>query len=374
MKIVLFLPSFAGGGAERVGVNLANYYSSQGWDTTIVALRPEGPNAQRVSDSVKIINLKIRSRYVAILPELLFAINFSKLFTAIKRLNPDIIISVIRGCNILVGLTYYFLRPTGKIIFREASTLDGIIHESSWVKKKMWLLRMRLAYHRAHKVVANSNDTRDDLVKFKIVNPEKIDTIGNPVLPDDIYSLQKSSVYHRWIGNSQYKIVLNVGRLQKVKNQSLLIQSFLEVYKSNQHARLLILGEGKEKDRLIDLAEHLGLRDVVEILPFQQNPYPFYQAADIFVLSSEWEGFGNVIVEAMASGTPVISTDCHGGPKMILEGGQYGCLVPPNNSQALAEAIIHELNHPTDLEQIEKARKRALEFSVSVIAKKYLAD
>ncbi|OOE79267.1 hypothetical protein BZG25_10235 [Salinivibrio sp. ML198] len=357
-KICIVTPSFNGGGAERIAINLANYYVDMGWDISIIAFNAKGPYANLVSEKVKVIDLKSRTRYV-----------FFKLLKTLKEQQPELVVSIIRDTNIFVGLSSHFIKT--KTIYREANTMDAI-RSMPLLKKGLYLFLMRQSYKRASKIIANSNDTKKDLLENKICCTEKIKVIGNPVLIPDFESLIDKKLRHRWLGNCKYKTILNVGRLHKQKNQALLINVFNLIYKRIPCSRLVILGEGEEESNLKSLIKEFGLADVVEIINFQKNPYPYYRAADVFVLTSDWEGFGNVIVEAMASETPVISTDCPGGPKMILNNGEFGTLVEPNKTKKLAEAIMNKLEKPSSIEQIEKAKKRAMQFSLEQVAEKYL--
>jgi len=358
MKICIVTPSFNGGGAERIAVNLANYYAEQGHELIIVAFKASGPFINQVSEKVNVIDLNSRARYV-----------FFKLLSALKSQQPDLVLSVIRDSNILVGITALFFNS--QIIFREANTLAAITVMPA-LKKWVYLFLMSQTYKRAHKVIANSFDTQADLLNNNIVKQSKVTVIGNPVLSTAFEALLLEPVRHKWLGDSDYKTILNVGRLHKQKNQAHLIKTFKDVFAQQQNARLIIVGEGVENANIVSLIAKLDLTAFVDIVLFQRNPYTYYKAADVFVLTSDWEGFGNVIVEAMASETPVISTDCPGGPKMILNNGEFGRLVQPNSVIKLAEAIIQEIQTPTMEEDIEKAKLRAMEFSLPRVAEMYL--
>jgi glycosyltransferase involved in cell wall biosynthesis len=361
MKITIVMPSFSGGGAERIGVNLANYYSYRGHSVTVVVFHSSGPYFGQVSQDIQVIDLGLRARYAVF-----------KLVSELSKNRPDIIISIMRGANILVGLASFFFKSfKPSILFSEQNTFESIL-SLPFIKRKAYIALMRFTYCRAHTIIANSLDTQSDLLTYKIVKPEHTQVIGNPVIPLDIKVLLEEEISHPWLLDPLLKVILNVGRLHKQKNQVLLINAFYEVSKIHRNARLIVLGEGDEQENLSNLIDNLSLGQCVDIIPFQKNPYPFYKLADIFVLSSDWEGFGNVIVEAMASEIPVISTDCHGGPCMILKRGQYGTLVPPGNIDKLARAIVEELKCPTNPLQIAEAKKRAMDFSVSTAAEAYL--
>jgi glycosyltransferase involved in cell wall biosynthesis len=153
----------------------------------------------------------------------------------------------------------------------------------------------------------------------------------------------------------------------------LLIDAFPKVLEAHPDAKLLILGEGSGKQALLDQIDALDLRESVQIVPFQQNPFPYYKACDLFVLTSNWEGFGNILVEALACETPVISTDCPGGPRSILDNGKYGTLVPCGQVDSLTNAIIVELD---DSSRWDKAvlKARGNEYTVQAVSGEYLTQ
>lgn len=177
---------------------------------------------------------------------------------------------------------------------------------------------MRLAYSKADQIIANSEDTKNDLISHGVVPAHMITVIGNPVLPPVYEELAIEPIEHSWLSDGKFDTILTVGRLHRQKNQAMLIRAFANVAVTRDRLRLIILGEGEERENLLALAMRLGVCQKMDIVPFRENPYPFYKNADLFVLTSDWEGFGNVLVEAMACKTPIISTHCAGGPQTTL--------------------------------------------------------
>jgi len=361
LRIFIVTTSFASGGAERVAVNLARQYASEGHEVTIVAFNGDGPYRDQVGETVRIIDLQSsRVRY-----------SFWKLFCIFKREPFDIVLSVIRNSNIIVGLTAYFF-PSVKLVLREANTMNFVAQQKLF-SRSLYLILMRIAYYRAKKVIANSEDTKDDIVNYGVVKASKVVVIGNPVLPYNLVTLKSEPPEHPWLKDPSLQVVLSVGRLHKQKNQQMLIKAFAEVQSSLRNVRLIILGEGEEKESLLNLIETLGVSETVDIVPFCSNPYPFYVNADLFVLTSNWEGFGNVLVEAMACGTLVISTDCPGGPRYILKNGLLGKLVAPNDIKQLSLAMMSFLKKEVVFNKRELV-ERASEFSVSSMASRYFEE
>lgn len=359
MKLCIIAPSFIGGGAERIAVNLANHYTEQGYDVSLLVFKGVGPYADQVSNKVRLIDLKAsRNRYV-----------FFRLWKSLKKEQPTHVLSVMRGSNIILGLLAWISKDY-RLVYREASTLNAIVN-LPMLRRLMFEFLMKLAYSKVNLIIANSEDTKTDLVKSKILDEEKIVVVGNPVLPADYKSKMNQPLTHPWFTDPKIKVVLTVGRLHKLKNQALLVKAFSEVVKSRDEIRLVILGSGEERDNLLQLAEILNISEKMEIIHFQENPYPYYKNADLFVLTSDWEGFGNVLVEAMACGTPVISTDCPGGPKSIISNKRIGSLIPVNNIDALEKSISDALRDFSNVE-LEDAINRASVFSIDSIACLYM--
>ena len=361
VKLCIVTPSLAGGGAERIAVNLANYYTKKGIETTLMALRGDGPYKSQIDPEVNFIDLDVsRVRY-----------SLGRIYKELMAQQPTHVLSALRGSSVVLGVALFFNRKP-KLIFREANTMDAITRLSP-LKKTRSVLKYRLAYLRANKIIANSPDTKSDLEKLKITHHKKTTVIPNPVIPNHYQRLADESIKDDWINDTNLTVLLNIGRLHKQKNQKFLISSFNSLVQKNKNLRLIILGEGDEKSSLLNLISELDLNDFVKIVPFQQNPWPYYKNADLFVLTSLWEGFGNVIVEALACGTPVVSTDCPGGPAYILENGKYGRLVPPNDKTALQKEIMNILDGKVVFDK-EKLIQRGNEFTIDKIAQCYLQE
>jgi glycosyltransferase involved in cell wall biosynthesis len=197
----------------------------------------------------------------------------------------------------------------------------------------------------------------------------KLRTIYNPVVDDTFEARSRVPVAHPWFRQPGEPVFVTAGRLVAQKDHETLLRA-LALHRQRIPGRLLILGEGPMRDRLGALAAELGVDDAVDFLGFQANPLPMFRNADAFILSSRAEGFGNVLVEAMACGTPVISTDCRYGPAEILAGGRFGTLVPPHDPVSLAVAMdgvaALRARCPADM-----LRARAAEFTLAACADRY---
>jgi glycosyltransferase involved in cell wall biosynthesis len=197
-------------------------------------------------------------------------------------------------------------------------------------------------YPWADGIIAVSQGVADDLGQITRLSSDRIQVIYNPIVLPELFTLAQEPVEHPWFKPGEPPVILGVGRLHPQKDFPTLIRAFAEVRKVQQ-ARLMILGDGPERQALTTLVSELGLIEDVAFPGFVQNPYAYMSKAAVFVLSSAWEGLGNVLVEAMAIGTPVVSTNCESGPGEILDGGKYGRLVPVGDSRAIAQAITSVL-------------------------------
>ncbi len=235
--------------------------------------------------------------------------------------------------------------------------------------KPAWVLAIRLLYPRAAAIVALSEGVRDDLAVLVPRAAKRLTVIHNAGVDETIDELAGQLL----IGAPKRDgpIIMACGRLTAQKGFDVLLNAFA-LARQRYHSQLWLIGEGPLRESLEQLAVDLGIRDSIWFGGFHENPYRLMRAADVFVLSSRWEGFGNVIVEAMAVGTPVVATDCPHGPGEIIRHGTNGLLVPPEDPEALAAAISDVLSDPRLGERLARGgRERARDFSAATIAETY---
>jgi glycosyltransferase involved in cell wall biosynthesis len=226
---------------------------------------------------------------------------------------------------------------------------------------------MRWTYPYADAVVAVSGGVADDLSRTIRLARDRIRVIYNPVLTREMLEMSHDEVEYPWIGAGK-PVILAVGRLVEQKDFPTLVRAFAKV-RRDRDAYLVILGEGEERAHIEQIARELGLQESVFMPGFVSNPYACMRQATILALPSRWEGFGNVVVEAMACGTPVVASDCRSGPAEILEDGKWGELFPVGDSNAMAAAILRVLDgRRPDVEV------RAQAFSAAPIAALYLRE
>jgi glycosyltransferase involved in cell wall biosynthesis len=231
--------------------------------------------------------------------------------------------------------------------------------------------RMKAAgafYPWADGIVAVSRGVAEDLLKNTRIPAAKIKVIHNPIVTKGLLDRSREPVDHPWFQPGEPPVIIGAGRLSSQKAFHILIEAFALV-RREQQCRLVILGEGSERSRLESLTEQLRIAGDVDLPGFVENPHAWVAKSSLFVLSSFYEGFGNVLVEALAVQTPVVSTDCPSGPSEILGGGRFGRLVPPGDKDALAAAILEALADPDPPPSFKDAVRP---FKADKVAKQYL--
>lgn len=356
-RIALFLPSLCGGGAERVMVNLAIAFCERGVGVDLVLLQPEGPYLRELPPGVRVVNLKA-SRMLT---------GFAALVRYLRREKPRIMLSAMRHVNVTALLAASLSGSQVPVVVCDHNTATVELDQTPGIKSIVIRVLMRWLYPRAYNIVAVSKGVADDLAILLRLNTNRIKVIHNPIVKEELFTLSNQPVTHSWFVNKLFPIVLAVGRLTPQKDYKTLLQAF-SIARGTRDLRLMILGEGELRSGLETLIEQLGLVEDVALPGFTENPFAYMRQADMFVLSSLWEGLPTVLIEAMACGAPVISTDCPSGPDEILENGKWGRLVPVGDANALAQAMLDTLDNSGP-----SPTQRAMDYSVDKSVDAYLS-
>lgn len=357
-KIAMFLPNLGGGGAEKMRVHLARSFSQHGYSVDFVLADASGPYVPLVPPSVRIVGLGAR-RVIT---------SFPGLVRYLRQERPDVLLSGLTYANVVAVWARRFANVPTRLILSEHNNLSEATRGAEHFKARVIRSLVRACYSWADDLIAVSKGVATDLAASLDLGPEAIRVIYNPVLTPELLRMADEPVDHPWFMDDKVPVILSAGRLVPQKDFPTLIHAFAHVRKIIR-ARLMILGEGRERVRLEQLISQLGLSEDVSLEGFKSNPYAYMKRASVFVLSSAWEGFGNVLVEAMATGTPVVATDCRSGPSEILDGGRYGRLVEVGNARQLASAILATLEAPIPACVLQE---RARDFCVERIAREYL--
>lgn len=359
-KIALFSSDLAGGGAERVMVNLARGLSDKGFPVDMVLTRARGPFLSEVPQVVRIVDLNARGTILS-LPQLA---------RYLREVQPKVLMSTKRHANLVAICARALSRTPVRIVVREANMLSVPSQNHSFRSSFVNYL-MRKLYPRADEIVANSSGMAEDIAHTLGLSLERVQVIHNPTVTPDLLERAKEPLDHPWFAPGEPPVILGVGRLIEQKDFSTLIRAFSRV-RRGRVARLVILGEDRGKRaELNKLRAELGLEDSVAFPGFVANPFAYMSRATVFVLSSRWEGLPNALIQAMACGCPVVSTNCPSGPAEILKNGKYGLLVPMQDEIKLAEAIQNTMDTPLISTELLKAR--AQDFSLERITDAYLS-
>lgn len=327
-KIAIFIPSLTGGGAERIMVNLANALIQEKIKVDLVLAKVEGPYINDVANGVNIVDLDSK-RVLTSLP---------KLVRYLRKEKPASILAAMEHANIVALWATKIARVKTRVIMTVHNSLSQIVNKST-MRGLIYLSLIRLFYPFANAVVVVSKEARKDFLKMTNLDSQNVKVIYNPVVTSEIYKKSKVLVEHPWFAPGEPPVILGVGRLSKQKDFSTLLKAFA-IVRNQLKARLLIIGEGSERRNLEKLADELGCKDDVDLHGFVHNPYAYMAQATVFVLSSAWEGLPTALIESLAIGIPVISTDCPSGPREILQNGKYGILVPIGEPGQLAVSIM----------------------------------
>jgi len=357
-RIVIFLPSLSGGGAERVLLQVANEITSRGYEVDLVLSSVTGPYISEVINSINIVDLGASRVLFSLFP----------LWLYIKRSTPKIILSALSHANLVAIISVMFSKFKPRVVISERNIITQESINNQGMKGSILRYLMHKFYHRADSAITVSNGVSDSLIQYTKLLNKDIFVVPNPCDIDRISLLSNKPIDDNWFFSSKLPVVIGIGRLTRQKDFHLLIKAFSIVLKEN-NARLLILGEGELRSELESLALSLGLNEKNFFMPgFVSNPFNYLKNSNVFVLSSRWEGFPNVLLHALGCGCPIVATDCRSGPVEILENGKWGYLTPVGDVEAMAKSITLSLEgkNKHDLES------RCLFFDIETTVNKYI--
>ena len=359
-KLLFVLPSLGGGGAERATVDLIRGMDRERFDVSVALFAQRGAFLQQLPGDVAVYDLRGGDRYDV---RLVF-----RVAALVRSEQPDIIFSVLRYANLVTLLARRVACTKARVIVNEQSLPSAEFGLFGGARTKGWSLR-RL-YPQADLVTAISRGIGRELTAVHGLPESKVRVIHNPVDVARVRTMGDISPEHPWYV-SGLPVLVSAGRLNREKGFAHLIRAFAVVRRTVE-CRLIILGEGPERRELERLISELELGEAVTLPGFKDNPYSYMRSATAFVLSSLYEGFGNVIIEAMALGVPVVSTRCPVGPEEIINDGVTGLLVPPGDEQALAGALVRILTDDQLRSELSaNGPERAEDFAVDHIVAQY---
>lgn len=386
--ITLFVRSFEGsGGAERVLLNLGCGLAAQGHRVDLVMARHKGHFLDQIPPEIRVFDLRVKSarqslRSIAKLgkdawfwAKMVLAKKPHYVLGALHGLadylqehQPDALIASMDYPNVVAVMARDLANVKTRIVLTVHNTLSEEIARSKKRRVKAQVEVDRRFYPRADAVATVSRGVEDDLVRTLQVPMQNLTTIYNPVVTQKLLHLSAEPLSHPWFAAGDPPVLLAVGGFKPAKDHATLLNAFALVRKQRP-VRLMLLGEGRLRDSLTRQAEELKIAEDLQMPGFVDNPFQYMANASLFVLSSVFEGLPTVLIEALACGCPVVSTDCPSGPQEILSQGRFGQLVPMGDANALADAIIQSLDAPW---KKEKLISRGMDFSLEKATENYL--
>ena len=359
LRIFFTVGVLGSGGAERAVANLASELARRGHDITIGFLRPGGSYAETLHPSVRVRHLAARGRWGQ-----LRAID-----RYVRAERPDLVFSPLFETDVVVLLSRILFRWPSKVAICVQNSLVQSAAKGGAATRILLRIEQLLARSGTDVWFAISRGAAGEAVQFLRAPADDIAVIPNPVV--DLSSPEPQPVDLKALFAPPItKVLIASGRLVEQKDYPTLLQAMAAVREQRPEVGLVILGEGPLRPQLEAQAAALGMAEAVRLVGFQNDPLNWLAGADLFVLSSLWEGLANVLIEALWCGIPIVSTDCPHGPAEVLEDGRYGRLTPPGDWRKLADAVIEALDAPHD---IAAGRERARDFEVGTICDRYEA-
>ena len=357
-SICFFIYDLKTGGAERVVIYLANYFVEKNREVILLTVADKNDLSHIINPKIKVISLNKTKLRNAILPLIRF-VNSKDIGCLISNVWPITIIS-----------SFVLLFSKLKLVFVEHCNLSQEFKSKKYLFRSLQKISISIFYRFAHHIVTVSEGVKEDLIS-KGVKRSKIEVIYNPLPPleeGESKIIEDSTDIANWI-NSKDKKIISIGELKKQKNFFNFVKA-ISHFKKNYSYRLkaIILGDGTERASIESLIKKEGLEDTIYLAGWVKDPIPYLRKSDLFVLSSDYEGFGVVIAEALSVGVNVVSTDCQSGPREILNNGELGYLSKVDNPENLAKLMNKALDNPVNK---DKLISRSKDFSLEIIGKKY---
>lgn len=379
-NVGFLLPDLNGGGVQRVVLRLADGLAKFGAHVDIVVCNNRGQLKELIPDGVTLVPLEqghfLSERFQIIRAELprisaMWRLSLetesaarplrflSSLSSYLKNRRPDTLFAATPYPNLLATLARQIAKSKTRLVLSERTYFSAGKPKKVRRAARIGKL-MGLAYSKADGIVAVSRGVADDLARAIKIPRDSITTIHNPTLTPDFKQRLQQRVAHDWFNDPEIPLLLAIGRIGHQKDYDTLFRAFAIVRKQRR-ARIMIIGDvalrKKRKDRKVELdrlANELGIDQDITFLGYKSNPLPYLQHASVFVLSSMFEGFPNVLLEALGAGVPIVSTRCPSGPDEILDNGRYGILVPVGDDSAMAAGIVRMLDQPTEKKLLQE--------------------
>ncbi len=375
LKLLYIMHSLAGGGAERGGLTVLQSLDTNIFDINLGVINKEGPLINDIPLGVRVIYVspeKLINRLTAIrFPGrgmIESAIAVRKMINTVK---PDVIVTVLPVVSLPMYVATFFTKKREYTwVVREENNTSATVGNisSSYFLRKILRWMFQRAYSSADYIATTSQGVKQGIISYLKLQPEKIQVMYLPIDVQNLRTRASEEIDWTW---DESAILIAAGRITEQKAYDVMLRAFA-VVADKLSVRLVILGQGPLEEKLKLLATDLNIAGKVSFLGFVGNPWSYMSRSSAFVLSSRWEGFARVIIEAMACGTPVVATDCDYGPGEIITDGENGLLVPVDDVEELAAALMRVLsNEDMSIDLSERALQRSFDFDISRIGKDF---
>lgn len=364
-NICIFIHGFEGGGAERMTVVLANRLAKLGHSVTFLVRYGSGEARELLDARIPVADMGIKDRG-KVGKNL---INLTYLIRFLKDHSYDVMLCVtIEMSQVAAAASFFVPRRHVPMISVIHNTVSAELHSFDCVRRRLYpMLDKRMS-----QVIAVSDAVGQDYRKVSRAGAEKVHTVYNPVISEEVFLRSREKADHPWlVPDRSWRTLVLSGRLTWQKNHELMFKAMklLKERGGGIEYRLILLGEGERQTELEKLVKQMGLEQNVDFHGYVKNPYAYYAACDMLVLSSRYEGLPTVLIEALACGCRIVSADCPFGPREILGDETYGLLVPMEDDKALADGIERGFARSWDKEDM---KKRAMDFNTDASVKGYL--
>lgn len=354
-RIACFFSTSGHSGVDRAAGHLLPALVRRGWRVDLLKVRGHGPLLPEVPDGLRVLDLGVGTTYAALpaLVRYLRATRPAALLADKDRVN--------RTALLARALAQPFAPARTRLVLSSGTTISIDLARRGWLERQVQRFSMGRLYRFADQVIVTSAGVADDMAAYTGLPRALIRVVPSPVVPESLFTAALPAPAHPWFHDRAAPLILAVGALRERKGFDTLLRAVARV-RAQRPCRLMILGEGDARAALLALAERLGIGAGLALPGFSADVYAHMAHADLFAMTSRWEGLGFVLIEALAVGTPVVATDCPSGPAEILQQGRYGPLVPVNDDAALAAAMVRTLANPLPAAVLrEAARPYAIE-------------
>lgn len=345
-KIACFFATSGHSGVDRAMKHLIPAILKRGYPVDLLHVRKHGPYIEPDQEGLRIIDLGSKHVY----PSLPAVVRY------LKQEKPFVMLSDKDRVNRTAIFSKKLAGVDTRLVLSSGTTISIDLASRGFFDR--WLQRnsMGKLYRFADNVIVTSEGVADDMAQYTGLPRHLINVVPSPVVPEECFQAQYPRPEHPWFAAGEPPVILGVGELCMRKDFQTLLRAFALV-RAQRACRLVILGKGRQMEELQALVVQLGIDSDVDFAGFQPNPYTFMQHAAVFAFTSRWEGLGFVLIEALAVGTPVVSTDCPSGPREILQDGRFGTLVPVGDVNRLAKAIAETLENSPPREFLQQAAR-----------------